>query len=88
MLRVAPDEVRGSAVGIHHVDLAAVDIDRQRPRAEATLVSGIAPAVEEEEAGAVGVAEQVVEPMDRTWLEGDVRRAGERDLRRLGEREE
>ena len=48
VLRVAPDEVRGAAVGVHHVDLAAVDIDRQRARAEAGLVAWGLPAVEEE----------------------------------------
>ena len=82
--RIPPDKMRRVAPGIEHVDPGAVEVHRERPGAEAFLVAR-PPAVQEEEPGAVGIAEKVVEPVLRCSAEGRLRAAGERDRGSIGE---
>jgi len=57
---VSPDKVRGSAVVVHDVNICAVRSGGEHSCAEAALAPG-PPAVQEDESGAIGIEQQVIE---------------------------
>jgi hypothetical protein len=62
-LGIAPDEVGGAAVGVEQVEVFAVVAGGEHAGGEAFAFFVAAPAVEEDEALAIGGVEQVVEPV-------------------------
>src|SRR5438132_13727866 len=69
MLRVAPDEMRRLAVRIEDEKVFAIRIAREHARGETLAFFVAAPTMQKEEARAVGVEEEMVEPMLRAFRE-------------------
>lgn len=78
VLGVAPDEVRGEAVGVNDAEIRAIGVGSDH--AGFSSAGGSGPAVEEDESRAIGIVEEMVEPVVFRSLHAGELRAGLGDL--------